>query len=68
MKRLLSWAADTAVAFKFTSSFKGDHLSAWLALRMGKLSACLRSQILEERDSSHKLLGTEHLQSVFLSV
>lgn len=68
MKRLLSWAADTAVAFKFTSPSKGDHLSAGLALRMGKLSTCLRSQILEERDGSLKLLHTEHLLSVFLPV
>ena len=68
MKRLLSWAADTTVAFKFTGPCKGDHLSAGLALRLGKLSTCLRSQILEERDGSHKLLHAEHLLSVFLSV
>lgn len=35
---------------------------------MGKLSACLRSQILEERDGSRKLLRAEHLLSVLLPV
>lgn len=62
MKRLVFCTAGTTVAFTFTSCFKGDHLSAGLALRMGKLSTCLRSRILEERDGSHKLQCTEHLQ------
>jgi len=68
VQRLLSWPADTAVALKFASPFEGDHLSAGLALWVGKVSTCPRSQILEERDRSHKLLHTEHLRSVFLSL
>lgn len=58
--KVLSEAADTAVIFKSIWSFKGDCLSAVLALRTGKLSACLRSPILEERDGSHRLLCAEH--------
>lgn len=59
----LQWLSNSLVP-----PFKGHHLSAGLALRMGKLTTCLRSQILEERGGSHKLLHTKLLLSVFLSV
>lgn len=61
-KGLSSWAADTMAAFKFTNPFKGDHLSAGLVLRMGKLSTCLRSQILKKKNGSHKPLHAEHVR------
>lgn len=58
-KRLLSRAADPTAPFKFTNPFKGDHLSAGLVLRMGKLSTCLRSQVLKRMDhTSHCMSST----------
>lgn len=65
IKRLFPWAADTTVAFKFTSPPTREYLSAELALWVVRLVTWLMSQILEERGCSQKLLHAEHLLSVF---
>lgn len=49
-----------------TLQLLSNHLSEGLALKIGKLGAHLRSQILEGRDGSHRLLFAEHFSPVFL--